>query len=559
MSSASPFHEGEQRVQTRLGVRDQIEPWARQVVRGYLPEEHRIFHASLPFLVAAARDREGRPWATLLTGPPGFVRSPDAHRLDIDAQPAPGDALAGALTAGAELGLLGIALQSRRRNRVNGRVGNSGGSAIRFEVDQAFGNCPQYIHERSWTRVPEPLHRPPARRTTRLSPAMRDWIRRADTFFIASGHRGDGGNPVYGMDASHRGGDPGFVHVDSDTRLVFPDYAGNNHYNTIGNLIMDPRAGLLFVDFERGSLLQLTGRASVDWDSKAVSRVPGARRLITFTLDEIVELDSALPLRWSTATEFVRTLRLVDKIRESDDVASFVFEARDGAPLADFGAGQHLPIELEVPGLAEPVRRTYSLSSWPDDGRYRISVKREPRGVASRYLHDRLETGAFVDAHRPAGEFVLSDAASPTVLISAGIGVTPMVSMLHALIRGPSSRPVWFIHGARDGAHHPLSEEVRLLVAGRERAHAHVAYSRPRPADVPGVDYDSTGRVDGALIAKLVPGLDAEFYLCGPAPFMADVLSGLTARGVARERIHTETFGPIGSTGTRNLSHQSRP
>ncbi len=122
MSSASPFHEGEQCVQMRLGVRDQIEPWARQVVRAYLPEEHRIFHASLPFLVAAARDREDRPWVTLLTGPPGFVRSPDARRLTIDAQPVSGDALEGALAAGADLGLLGIDLQTRRRNRVNGRV-----------------------------------------------------------------------------------------------------------------------------------------------------------------------------------------------------------------------------------------------------------------------------------------------------------------------------------------------------------------------------------------------------------------------------------------------------
>ncbi len=546
MSSASPFHEGEQRVQTRLGVRDQIEPWARQVVRAYLPEEHRIFHAALPFLVAAARDRVGRPWATLLTGPPGFVRSPDARRLTIDAQPVSGDALAGALTAGADLGLLGIELQTRRRNRVNGRIGNGDGSAIHFEVDQAFGNCPQYIHERSWTRVPEPLHRSPARRSTRLSPAMREWIRRADTFFIASGHRGDGDNPVYGMDASHRGGDPGFVHVDSDTRLVFPDYAGNNHYNTIGNLIMDPRAGLLFVDFERGSLLQLTGRASIDWDSQAVSRFPGARRLVDFTLDEVVELDSALPLRWSAATEFVRTLRLVAKIRESDDVTSFVFEARDGGPLAEFEAGQHLPIQLEVPGFEEPVRRTYSLSNGPGDGRYRISVKQEPRGVASRYLHDRVETGAFVDAHRPVGEFVLSKADRPTVLISAGIGVTPIVSMLHALTRGPLPSPVWFIHGARDGEHHPLSEEVRSLVAGHERAHAHVVYSRPRSEDVPGVDYDSTGRIDSELVAKLVPDLDAEFYLCGPTRFMADIQSALTASGARESRIHTETFGPVG-------------
>jgi predicted pyridoxine 5'-phosphate oxidase superfamily flavin-nucleotide-binding protein len=322
MPGASPFHEGEQRVQTRLGVRDRIEPWARQVVRAYLPEEHRTFHESLPFLVAAARDRDGRPWATLLTGPSGFIRSPDPRRLSIDARPVPGDALEGGLIPGADLGLLGIDLATRRRNRVNGRIGNGNTGVIEFEVDQAFGNCPQYIHERSWTCVREPHNRPPARHATRITPAMREWIRGADTLFIASGHRGDGTSPIYGMDASHRGGDPGFVHVESDTHLVIPDYAGNNHYNTIGNLIMDPRAGLLFVDFERGSLLQLTGRTSIDWDSQAVSRFPGARRLVNFELEQAVELQAALPLRWGAASEFVRRLRLVDKIRESDDVAS---------------------------------------------------------------------------------------------------------------------------------------------------------------------------------------------------------------------------------------------
>jgi ferredoxin-NADP reductase/predicted pyridoxine 5'-phosphate oxidase superfamily flavin-nucleotide-binding protein len=546
MNTLSPFHEGEQRVQARLGVRDQIEPWARQVVRDYLPREHRNFHTSLPFLVAAARNREGRPWATLLTGPPGFVRSPNAHRLTIAAEPLPGDALEGALTTGAHLGLLGIGLESRRRNRVNGRIGSVNGDGIQFDVDQAFGNCPQYIHERTWKRVPLPARQPPARRGNRLSSAMREWIRTADTFFIASGHSGNDDNPIYGMDASHRGGEPGFVKIESDTHLVFPDYAGNNHYNTIGNLVMDPRAGLLFVDFGRGSLLQLSGRTSIDWDSPAVARVPGARRLVNFMLEEVVELAEALPLRWSAGTEFVRTLRLVDKIRESADVASFLLEARDGGTLAEFEAGQHLPIQLEIPGHVAPVRRTYSLSNGPGEEHYRISVKRKRNGVASRHLHDNVEKGAFIDAYGPAGEFVLRKTDRSTVLISAGVGLTPMVSMLNALVRKQSPGHVWFIHGARDSDHYPLSEEIRSLVAGNKNAHAHVVYSQPAPGDVPGIDFDSSGRVDGELVTRLITNLDADFYLCGPMGFMSDLQSGLTAGGVAEGRIHTETFGPIG-------------
>ena len=259
----SPFHAGEKQVQERLGARD-IERWARMVVRGHLPDEHRAFHTSLPFLVAAARDAEGRPWVTLLVGDEGFVTSPDPESLVIDAKPVPGDALEGALAAGADIGILGIELATRRRNRVNGRIAKNGSSAMVCAVDQTFGNCPQYIREREWHRVENELAGEPVR-GPRLSQSQRDWIASADTFFIASGYRGEGEAASFGMDASHRGGEPGFVEVVSATRLVFPDYAGNNHYNTIGNLSLDPRAGLLFVDFETGSLLQLTGRASIDW------------------------------------------------------------------------------------------------------------------------------------------------------------------------------------------------------------------------------------------------------------------------------------------------------
>ena len=540
----SPFHAGEQTVQERLGVRD-IEDWARKVVRPTLPEDHRAFHTALPFLVAAARDTQGRPWATLLTGPEGFVTSPDPRSLVIDAKPVPGDALQDALVAGADIGILGIELATRRRNRVNGRVAANGSGGVVCAVDQSFGNCPQYIREREWRRVDTTAAGTPARGTS-LTPSQRAWIAAADTFFIASGHRGPGDSATFGMDASHRGGDAGFIRVADATRLIFPDYAGNNHFNTIGNLVLDPRAGLLFVDFAAGSLLQLTGRATIDWESDAVARVPGARRLVTFDIEEIIELPVAVPLRWDASAESVRSLRLVEKTRESDDVTSFVFAARDGGPLPGFEAGQHLPIELEVPGFEEPVRRTYSLSGAPAGDRYRISVKREPLGVASRHLHDRVEPGAIIDARKPAGDFLLSCSECPIVLVSAGVGVTPMVAMLHALTAEDDERPVCFAHGARDGAHHPLAGEVRALAAKRPGIQVHVAYSRPRPEDQAGTDYDTPGRVDGALLAALVPADDAHYLLCGPVRFMADIQSDLERRGVAADRIHTESFGPVG-------------
>jgi ferredoxin-NADP reductase len=201
-------------------------------------------------------------------------------------------------------------------------------------------------------------------------------------------------------------------------------------------------------------------------------------------------------------------------------------------------------------GHREPVRRTYSLSNGPGESRYRISVKRESKGLVSSFLHDSVQVGAFVDVRRPAGEFKLSKDDRPVVLVSAGVGLTPLLSMLHELAAGAMAKPVWFIHGARDGDHHPLAEEVRDVVAGRDNAHAHIAYSRPGPEDVKGVNFNAVGRVDAELISDIVPDLDAVFYLCGPTRFMAEVQSGLVERGVPEDRIHAETFGP--SAGPRS-------
>ncbi len=541
---ASPFHHGEQAVQERLGVRD-IEDWARKVVRGDLSEQHRAFHTSQPFLVASARDHAGRPWVTLLSGPEGFVTSPDPRHLVFRAKPSPGDALEHALVAGADLGILGIELATRRRNRVNGRIVANDSDTITLRVDQSFGNCPQYIREREWRRVDDKSSAK-AQRSTRLSAAQKEWIETADTFFIASGYRGGGQSATFGMDASHRGGDRGFVRVLGGARIRFPDYAGNNHYNTIGNLVLDSRAGFLFIDFETGSLLQLSGKASIDWDSEELDEFPGARRLVTLDIEEIVELPAAVGLRWDADAESVRSLRLVEKISESEDVTSFVFEARDGGPLAPFEPGQHLPIELSIPGVDETARRTYSLSSSPTDERYRITVKREPKGLVSRRLHDHVKLGDIIDSRRPSGDFMMTCNVCPLVLVSAGVGVTPMMSILHAVAAESRHRPVWFVHGTRDGGHHPFAEEVRGLAAVRSNINVHTAYSRARPEDVLGTHYDGEGRVNGALLERLVKNVDAHYFLCGPTRFMADIQADLERKAVPAEQIHHEIFGPAG-------------
>ncbi|HEU4404862.1 MAG TPA: pyridoxamine 5'-phosphate oxidase family protein [Polyangiaceae bacterium] len=540
----STFHAGEQAIQLRAGVRDELAAWGRKVVRPYLPEQHREFYRHLPFLVAAARDAEGRPWATLLAGPPGFASSPDPRRLVIAASPGPGDALEGRLGAGGEVGVLGIELSTRRRNRVNGRVAAAGPSGLELAVDQTFGNCPQYIRPRHWRWAPAPAGPPPGERTRALTPAMIARIGAADTFFIASGHRGEGEASSYGMDASHRGGPPGFVRVEGERRLVFPDYAGNNHFNTLGNLVLDGRAGLLFVDFEGGGLLQLTGRVTIDWGSPALALHPGAQRLLVFELDEAVDRPAALPLRFDAEGAATRALRVASRRRESDDVVSFVLASRDGSPLPPHRPGQHLPIELAVPGERQPVRRTYSISNAPGEGTYRISVKREPAGLASRFLHDALAEGALASAGAPSGDFVLEPGDHPIALVSAGVGVTPMMAMLAELVRQGDPRRVVFVHAVRDGAHHPFAGESRALVAAARHASRHVFYSRPRPEDRPGEAFDAAGRLDADRLAALLPEGNVDIYLCGPVPFMAELHEGLARRGVPPERIRYESFGP---------------
>jgi len=537
--AGSPFHEGERRVQERLGERN-IEAFARKMIRPFMPDQHRSFFEAQPFLIVSARDANGRPWATLLEGREGFVSSPDPTHLEISARTASGDALETALTDGAEMGLLGIELATRRRNRVNGRVARAGDGNIRFAVGQSFGNCPQYIRERDYWFGPE-APQGKVLRADRLTERQVTWINSADTVFIASGYRGTGDHAAFGMDVSHRGGERGFVEVLSNREIRFPDYAGNSHYNTLGNILLDERAGFLFLDFSTGSLLQLTGRARIDWDSADVARFPGARQLVSLEIDEIVELPAALRLRWQEDADSVRSLRLINRVHESADVTSFVFGSRDGGPLPSFTAGQHLPIELPLPDGGK-VQRSYSLSGAPEDRQYRISVKREPQGLASRLLHDRLEVGAIVSSRKPAGDFVLPEDTSPLVLVGAGIGITPLMSMLHTLSETGDTRPVWFVHGLRNGALHPFRQEAARLAANKPEIRLHTVYSRPEVVDVETRAFDTQGRITGTLLTRLVDRPDARYLLCGPAGFLAEVKADLERQGVPESRIAFEAF-----------------
>lgn len=272
--SGSVFHPDELAAQARAGVTT-----LRSGIRDFMPEQHRSFFAALPYLLVAAIDGSGWPLATLLEGNPGFVTSPDPATLRIDALPAVGDPAAGMIRVGEEIGILGIDFGTRRRNRANGIVSRLDAGGFTVAVRQSFGNCPQYIQRRALTRVESAAS--PVRELTALQPESLSLIQRADTFFVATRSRADVG-PAGGADVSHRGGRPGFVRIEGDT-LSIPDFRGNHYFNTLGNLIGEPRASLLFLDFVSGDLLQLQGLASIDW-SPATAELEGAERTWQFRI-----------------------------------------------------------------------------------------------------------------------------------------------------------------------------------------------------------------------------------------------------------------------------------
>jgi predicted pyridoxine 5'-phosphate oxidase superfamily flavin-nucleotide-binding protein len=307
---ASPFHAGERALQARAGVRERLEAVGRNVVRDHMPEQHRELFGKLPTLLLGVLDDAGQPWATMLHGRPGFVSSPDARTLRIEAAPTAGDPTAPWLVEGANVGLLGLEAHTRRRNRANGRIRRVHTGGFEVEVLQSFGNCPKYIH----ARRPETMGADadagsPGEGARDLGPLLDapslELLARADTVFIASASGAHPGTArSEGVDVSHRGGRAGFVAIErraDGVRLTLPDYLGNFYFNTLGNLLAWPRAGLLVPDYDDGTLLHLAAQASLVFDGPALLAFPGAQRLLHLDVLGGTRRAGALPLRWSTA------------------------------------------------------------------------------------------------------------------------------------------------------------------------------------------------------------------------------------------------------------------
>ncbi len=777
-----------------------MEALGSRVIRDFMPDQHQEFFARLPLLIVGTVDACGQPWASVLAGKPGFVRAIDPRTLEVTARPIYGDPLAKALVDGADIGVLGLEFDSRRRNRANGKIANPREDAFEIRVAQSFGNCPKYIQARQYRFTDDIMNIGNKRVVNRGTTLTRDHgalIARSDTLFIASQFSEDSEDWSHGVDVSHRGGRPGFVIVAHESLLLFPDYAGNCMFNTLGNIEVDPRCGLLFLDFDTGDCLQLTGEAEILWEPEHVCRFPGAERVVSFQVEDVIHIEAALPLTWrfqdyspvfdefetvdgenpvsephppmtlksvnvsmprdvehegkavttgifktpvddrimlrrlnleadgqadlwghggafravyayahenyahwerelgrsdftvgqfgenftvegmldgeicigdvfriggalvevsqpripcyklaikmgsdgfqnrflesgrvgfylrvleegevgtGDAIELIRrdSQRLtvtrvsnllffdkedldatrqalqipalshgwkgsfrerLDKAEsstqgrqgfrdfvvdrkepESEIITSYYLVPEDGVALPEFQPGQFLTFELDIPDHEKPVIRTYSLSDCPDPEYYRVSIKREPAprdqpdlppGLSSNFFHDRVEVGTRLRVGAPRGKFHLDqESERAIVLLSGGVGLTPMISMMNTIVRSGSRRLVWFIHGARNGREHAMGAHVRRIADENDNIHAHIRYSDPGPDDVEGRDYDGPGRVDIPLLKQLLPFDDYDFYLCGPPAFMKALYCGLLSLSVSEARIHYEFFGP---------------
>jgi ferredoxin-NADP reductase/predicted pyridoxine 5'-phosphate oxidase superfamily flavin-nucleotide-binding protein len=581
----SPFHEGEKIMQSKVGKRDAMESFGRRVIRSFMPKQHREFYQQLPFIVVGSIDDSGDTWASIVSGRAGFLNSPSATTLTLPSQTTVDDPLNESLCRlGAPLGLLGMTLDSRRRNRVNVRVTESTADLTALTVDQAFGNCPQYIQTRDLKYTREPNTSSPDQSTVdlkELDEKAQQLIDNADTFFVSSFVSQKDQPTIEGVDVSHRGGMPGFVKRQGNV-LTIPDFTGNFHFNTLGNFLLNPKAGLVFADFESGDLLMLTGRVEILWeDHPEVLAFKGAERAWRFTLKTGKWLKKALPFSasfnsysanskmtgtWAQAQQQIEAEALrntwqpmqVMKIeQESAVIKSFYFKHAAGKVLLPFKAGQYLTIKVTPKNTDKSVVRTYTVSSAPNDDTYRLSIKKESNGRVSSFMHDQLKVGDVIQAKYPNGNFFIDAAEKrPAVLIAAGIGITPMMSMAQHVekeaVRTRYLRPLNIFYAAQTSAQRAFYAQFRDLEKSSEGQIRFYSFlSQPSAKDKLGKDFNSSGRIDADVFRQVLGLDDYDFYLCGPPSFMQSMYDELMSLGVQDRRIHAEAFGP--ATLERNI------
>lgn len=291
------FHEGEMRLQNQMGMREKIDVMTEHMMRDFMPDQHREFFEGLEYIFLGTVDENGLPCASILTGPAGFASSPDPKELVIETGPRGDKPAFKALAIGQAVGVLGLDLSNRRRNRMHGQILRFDEETITIEVVQSYGNCPKYISVRQISERGSTTGSDVIENGT-LSTEDIAFVTAADTFFIASYVRDGSGAPYEGVDMSHRGGEPGFITVDNPSQISVPDYVGNNLFNTIGNLLINPDMAILLIDFETGDVLNIDGQATLIEDADEIAKYAGAQRLLRIKINNVRRHSGAIALRW---------------------------------------------------------------------------------------------------------------------------------------------------------------------------------------------------------------------------------------------------------------------
>ncbi|GMQ88446.1 MAG: hypothetical protein BMS9Abin08_1692 [Gammaproteobacteria bacterium] len=544
MSISNPYHEGELAVQQRVNETEMARMNSGAIDKTILAGALRFIEQQ-PMVVIGSVDPEGCVWVSTLFGSPGFLRARDDHTLEIDlSQPrsAKDDPLWANLNENPSVGLLVIELGSRRRIRINGRASIVSDESIIIDVERAYPNCPKYIQRRDW-KIPVaevPLDEIASTQGKTLNDAQKALIASTDTFFVASAH------PDHGVDASHRGGHPGFVQLVNNQQLRIPDFSGNSMFNTLGNFVSYPYAGLVFIDFERGRLLQLTGRPEILWDLDDPNEETGGTRrywqfdisgwqesTLPFRLDwELLDYSPFIPelvpgLGREIAADSALSLK-VERIQfEAEHIKSFRFCALDGGLLPEFQPGSHLQVKVQLPDGGE-AERHYSLLSDPNDREfYEIGVLAEPGGRGgSLYLHEQIHEGDVIESRAPKNEFPMAGSVNHSILIAGGIGITPILSMLHRLA---SERQSFEMHySARMVTEFAFRERIEQIAGDSARFYA----SR-----------DPHGqRLDLERVLS-TPRPGVHVYVCGPRRMISAVREIAAAQDWPSVQIHFESFG----------------
>ncbi|MFT5224985.1 MAG: putative pyridoxine 5'-phosphate oxidase superfamily flavin-nucleotide-binding protein [Polaribacter sp.] len=296
-TDASGYHRGERAAQARIGLAEKMAPLGPLILADSMPGQHRQFYEQLPWMFVSAADDAGDLWVSVLCGEPGFMHSPNAKTLKIRAGFSALDPIVEAIRPGADLGLLGIELETRRRNRLNARLLSCVDGELELEVKQSFGNCPKFIQRRELMDIGQSTS-PTRTDFQKLDVSMQNLISQSDTLFIGSQFDDGQATANRGLDVSHRGGLPGFVRVEDAKTLLIPDYSGNNFFNTIGNLMLNAKAGILFLNFHTGSILSLTGKAEVVWAEDEALPFDQVDRMIRFSLKRGVQIHHLITYRW---------------------------------------------------------------------------------------------------------------------------------------------------------------------------------------------------------------------------------------------------------------------